>query len=112
MIFMRPPQHGQETQPNYIRSVKNLAMFLGRSPDTASNVCFGAGSRRRSAPQVSDLIDSAGVTLRRLFTRERLLGRFSHMLFTTCRVITSFAFIAIPHHPTIAFSISSIGILT
>src|SRR5258708_23654554 len=28
---------GPKTQHDYIRSVKNLAMFLGRSPDTASN---------------------------------------------------------------------------
>ncbi len=28
---------GPKTQNDYIRSVKNLAMFLGRSPDTASN---------------------------------------------------------------------------
>jgi hypothetical protein len=31
-------------------------------------MCFGAGSRRRSAPQVSDLIDSEGVTRSRRFT--------------------------------------------
>jgi integrase/recombinase XerD len=28
---------GPKTQHDYLRSVKNLAMFLGRSPDTASN---------------------------------------------------------------------------
>ena len=28
---------GPKTQSNYIRSVKNLTVFLGRSPDTASN---------------------------------------------------------------------------
>src|SRR5450756_876067 len=33
-----------------------------------SAVCFGVGSRRRSAPQVSDLIDTEGVTRARLFT--------------------------------------------
>jgi hypothetical protein len=31
-------------------------------------VCFSMGSRRRSAPQVSDLIDTEGVTRARLFT--------------------------------------------
>src|SRR5450759_2087816 len=31
-------------------------------------MCFGVGSRRRSAPQVSDLIDTEGVTRARLFT--------------------------------------------
>jgi len=31
-------------------------------------LCFGVGSRRRSAPQVSDLIDTEGVTRARLFT--------------------------------------------
>jgi len=31
-------------------------------------LCFGMGSRRRSAPQVSDLIDTGGVTRARLFT--------------------------------------------
>ena len=31
-------------------------------------VCFGVGSRRRSAPQVSDLIDSGGVPRARLCT--------------------------------------------
>ena len=28
---------GPKTQHDYIRSVKNLTMFLGRSPDTATN---------------------------------------------------------------------------
>src|SRR5450830_1386851 len=40
-------------------------------------VCFGVGSRRRSAPQVSDLIDTEGVTRARLFTREALLVKNS-----------------------------------
>src|ERR1019366_1646633 len=31
-------------------------------------MCFGEGSRRRSALQVSDLIDTEGVTTTRLFT--------------------------------------------
>src|SRR5665647_193821 len=31
-------------------------------------MCFSMGSRRRSAPQVSDLIDTEGVTRARLFT--------------------------------------------
>jgi hypothetical protein len=31
-------------------------------------MCFGVGSRRRSASQVSDLIDAEGVTRARLFT--------------------------------------------
>ena len=41
--------------------------FLRRT-ETATELCFGAGPRRRSAPQVSDLIDSDGVTRSRLFT--------------------------------------------
>ena len=30
-------QFGEKTQKDYIRAVKNLAAFLDRSPDTASN---------------------------------------------------------------------------
>jgi len=36
-------------------------------------VCFGVGSRRRSAPQVSDLIDTKGATRARLFTQDMLV---------------------------------------
>ena len=38
-----------------------------------NNVCFGVGSRRRSAPQVSDLIDTKGTTRARLFTQDMLV---------------------------------------
>ena len=37
-------------------------------------LCFSVGSRRRSAPQVSDLIDTEGVTRARLFTGLKLIG--------------------------------------
>ena len=40
-------------------------------------MCFGVGSRRRSAPQVSDLIDTEGVTRARLLTAVRKLDRLS-----------------------------------
>ena len=34
---------GEKTQKDYIRAVKNLALFLRRSPDTASNEdCAGS----------------------------------------------------------------------
>ena len=34
---------GEKTQKDYIRAVKNLTIFLGRSPDTAT----AAGERRQ-----------------------------------------------------------------
>src|SRR5665647_2292830 len=41
------------------------------TPTPNFELCFGVGSRRRSAPQVSDLIDTEGVTRARLFTSSR-----------------------------------------
>jgi hypothetical protein len=43
------------------------AMVLVK-PATIIQLCFSMGPRRRSAPQVSDLIDTEGVTRARLFT--------------------------------------------
>ena len=44
------------------------------------DVCFGVGSRRRSAPQVSDLIDTEGVARSHLFTSKRCVLCFKSQL--------------------------------
>ena len=60
-----------------------------RSIDT---IVFQHGSRRRSAPQVSDLIDTDGVTRARLFTRKakiRVVGHRPRRIDTLTRLPSS-----------------------
>jgi hypothetical protein len=56
------------TSPLYTLQAVVQTMGAEFSHDVALGMCFGTGSRRRPAPQVSNLIDSDGVTTSRLFT--------------------------------------------
>ncbi len=77
---------GAKTQHDYIRSVKNLTMFLGRSPDTATS----EDVRRFQLHLSSDGISAASMNntvsgLRFFFTGVGAILATLERLFPNCR---------------------------
>jgi site-specific recombinase XerD len=74
---------GPKTQHDYIRSVKNLAMFLGRSPGAASNEDVRRFQLHLSSDGISAASMNNTVAGLRFFFRVTLGGPISQ---TICRL--------------------------